>query len=327
MRTEDIGYLLAVADAGSLVAAARELGVSQPTLSKSIARLERALGTPVIERLPRGVALTDAGRAFVGGARRVDRALAEAVASARSSERHAADRVRIGIGVGVPPALVRAACAVVLRGDRMSIELVGGMSDSLAASVAAGEIDFAVANEPSESRRLKWERLFPDPMIPVAGIRHPLARLRRVDWPTLAEQIWIVPATGTAVRGWFETQFELRDLPLPERIVSVRDYFTSPEFATTLGAIALMPASYLRTDVDPRRHRALALPDNWRSDRWVGLLHRADGRQGPGAANLMQAFEATARALFPVPTVASIASDGAPLTSRPDRRRRSPVRP
>lgn len=309
MRTEDIGYLLAVADAGSLVAAARGLGIGQPTLSKSIARLERALGTPLIERLPRGIALTDAGRAFVDRARPVDRALAEAVASARTPGRQAADRVRIGIGVGVPPALVRAACAAVLRDDRVSIELAGGMSDTLAASVAAGETDFAVTNEPSEARRLKWERLFSDPMIPVVGIRHPLARLRRIDWPTLSGQLWIVPATGTAVRGWFEAQFALRDLPPPERIVSVRDYFTSPEFATTLGAIALSPASYLHTDGDRRRHRALALPDDWRSDRWVGLLHRADGHRSPGATKLMKAFGATARALFldraGTPTVSS----------------------
>lgn len=71
MRTEDIGYLLAVADAGSLVGAARGLGIGQPTLSKSIARLERALGTPLIKRLPRGIDLTDAGRAFVDRARPV----------------------------------------------------------------------------------------------------------------------------------------------------------------------------------------------------------------------------------------------------------------
>jgi DNA-binding transcriptional LysR family regulator len=314
VRTEDIGYLLAVADAGSLVAAARGLGVSQPTLSKSIARLERALGTPLIARLPRGVALTDAGRAFVDRARPVDRALAEAVALARAPGRHSADCVRIGIGVGVPPALVRAACAAVLRDDPVSIELVGGMSDTLAASVAAGETDFAVTNEPSGARRLKWERLFSDPMIPVVGIRHPLARLRRIDWPTLAGQLWIAPATGTAVRGWFEAQFALRGLPPPERIVSVRDYFASPEFAATLGAIALMPASYLCTDGDPRRYRGLALPEDWRSDRWVGLLHRADGRQGHAAANLMKAFDATARALFQDQTAASTASGREAMT-------------
>lgn len=299
MRTEDIGYLLAVADAGSLVAAARGLGVGQPTLSKSIARLELALGTTLIERQRRGVVLTDAGRAFVQRARQAEHALAEAVASARASGRRAADRIRIGIGVGVPPGLVRAACAAALREAPVSVELVGGMSDTLAASVAAGDTDFAVTNEPTTARRVTWERLFPDPMVPVVGTRHPLARLRRIDWPTLAGQAWILPAPGTAVRGWFDAQFALRGLSLPERIVSVRDYFVSPEFATTLGAIMLLPASYLRTDGDPRRHRALALPDGWRSDRWVGLLHRPDGRPGPGAAKLMEAFDATARALFP----------------------------
>jgi DNA-binding transcriptional ArsR family regulator len=58
--------LVAVVDEGSVTAAAAALHMSQPALSHQIAALERELGTPVVERLGRGVRVTAAGRAAAG---------------------------------------------------------------------------------------------------------------------------------------------------------------------------------------------------------------------------------------------------------------------
>ncbi|SNS17713.1 LysR family transcriptional regulator [Tropicimonas sediminicola] len=60
---------LAVADTGSLSGAARELGLSQPTLGRQIRTLEEALGVTLFTRQPRGLALTEAGQALVPPAR------------------------------------------------------------------------------------------------------------------------------------------------------------------------------------------------------------------------------------------------------------------
>src|SRR3954451_3909242 len=57
--------LRAVARAGSLSAAARELGYTQPAVSHHVARLEAEVGTALLTRLPRGIRLTDAGLALV----------------------------------------------------------------------------------------------------------------------------------------------------------------------------------------------------------------------------------------------------------------------
>jgi molybdate transport repressor ModE-like protein len=57
--------LQAVARAGSVSAAARTLGYTQPAVSHHIARLEDEVGTALITRLGRGVRLTDAGLALV----------------------------------------------------------------------------------------------------------------------------------------------------------------------------------------------------------------------------------------------------------------------
>ncbi len=67
MRT--LECLVAIVDQGSLTKAAAVLHISQPALSHQIAAIERELGTPVIERLPRGTRPTAAGLAAAAEAR------------------------------------------------------------------------------------------------------------------------------------------------------------------------------------------------------------------------------------------------------------------
>jgi len=93
MRT--LECLVTVVEQGSLTKAAAVLHMSQPALSHQIAALERELGTPVIERLPRGIrptaaglaaaaegriALAAAGRAVMAGPRADDRAVSHRAA-------------------------------------------------------------------------------------------------------------------------------------------------------------------------------------------------------------------------------------------------------
>ncbi len=74
MERRHLIYFLAVAEAGTISAAARDLGLSQPTVSQAIADLESSLGMPLFTRA-HGMTLTSAGRAFEAPARRALRAL------------------------------------------------------------------------------------------------------------------------------------------------------------------------------------------------------------------------------------------------------------
>ena len=67
----DLRFLLAVADAGSMLAAARSLGVNQSTVQRRLAELETRLGHRLMERLPSGYQLTDLGAAVLPQARAV----------------------------------------------------------------------------------------------------------------------------------------------------------------------------------------------------------------------------------------------------------------
>ncbi len=70
-RFEAMRMLVAAADEGSLSAAGRRLGVPLPTLSRRIGDLEARLGVKLLARSPRGLALTEAGSAYLASARRI----------------------------------------------------------------------------------------------------------------------------------------------------------------------------------------------------------------------------------------------------------------
>jgi DNA-binding transcriptional LysR family regulator len=76
MDFREIGYVVAVADAGGFTAASRDLFVSQPALSQSVRKVEHELGADLFVRAGREVRLTAAGEAFVERARPLLRAVA-----------------------------------------------------------------------------------------------------------------------------------------------------------------------------------------------------------------------------------------------------------
>jgi LysR family transcriptional regulator, carnitine catabolism transcriptional activator len=94
MEMRQIDYVLAVIDHGSFTAGAQALGIAQPSLSEGLRRLEGELGVRLFDRVGRRVALTDAGRAFEGPARRLvrERALVlDAVGAVRALDKGTLD--------------------------------------------------------------------------------------------------------------------------------------------------------------------------------------------------------------------------------------------
>ena len=65
MKLQHFRDLVAIAEHGSLRAAARYLGTAQPTLTRSLSELERELGAPLFERRSKGMFATPLGQAFV----------------------------------------------------------------------------------------------------------------------------------------------------------------------------------------------------------------------------------------------------------------------
>ncbi|MEO3851641.1 LysR family transcriptional regulator [Streptomyces sp. B8F3] len=114
--TRVLRYFLAVAERLSFTAAARELYVTQPSLSRQIRRLEADLGAELFERAGREVRLTAAGEALVPAARRITGDWAAAVREVRTAAAAARNVLRLGfVATGAGPLGPRARAAFAAR--------------------------------------------------------------------------------------------------------------------------------------------------------------------------------------------------------------------
>jgi DNA-binding transcriptional LysR family regulator len=71
IQPDDLGFFCVLAASGRLDAAARELGVTTPAVSRHLARMERALGVALVARTTRRMALTPEGELYLAHARRI----------------------------------------------------------------------------------------------------------------------------------------------------------------------------------------------------------------------------------------------------------------
>ena len=194
MNLRQLQYLVAIADAGSFTRAAERLLVAQPSLSQQIKSLEQELGGQLLERLPNGVRLTSAGKAFMPDARLAVTHAAHAARSARSvfclesGELEVATVTSVAFGV-LPPAFERwraryPATTLVLREyqHRRALE----------DAVRAGAGDIAVGPRPAQWTGpvvgLGWEEF-----VAVLPRSDPLAdRRRAVALEELADRDWVL---------------------------------------------------------------------------------------------------------------------------------------
>lgn len=146
---ESMRYLLAVAKAGSLSGAARELHVDHATVGRRVAALEAALRTPLIERLPRSCRLTPAGASVVEQARQMESAAFNVTREVKSRQVSLAGRVT----VSASPVLATHFFAPRLRAFRQKYPQIqlSICAQAHQISLSRGEADIAVRHvRPSE---------------------------------------------------------------------------------------------------------------------------------------------------------------------------------
>ncbi|WP_395703284.1 LysR family transcriptional regulator [Aquabacterium sp.] len=152
---------VATVDAGSLTAAGRQLHRSQSALSMQIAKLEQAVGRPVLLRTPRRLDLTAAGRELLGHARRLVAQHDEAVQAMQR------DTLRGRLSVGVPedyavPYIAPVLRAFAQRHAAVELNLVCQQSTMLIPRVLRGEVDIAVV---TRDRAGRGRPLFEEPLV------------------------------------------------------------------------------------------------------------------------------------------------------------------
>lgn len=187
-----------VAARGSFSAAAEALSFTQSAVSQQVAALERETGTKLVERGPRGIRLTQAGRALVDHADAILARLDDAEEELAAIAGLRGGRLRIASFQSAGATLVpRALGEFHRRFPDIQISLTQCEMGEAREALASGEVDLAIimdfAEMPVLAPELELTHLLDDPYDAVLPADHPLAGRRSIELHELADDRWIVP--------------------------------------------------------------------------------------------------------------------------------------
>jgi len=201
MNLRDLRYLVALAAHQHFGRAAAACFVSQPTLSTQIRKLEEELGVPLVERAPRNVMLTPAGRDIAERARRIVADVEAMHESARRSRDPEAGTVRLGLFPTLGPYLLPHAMPLIrTRFPKLELLLVEEKSDVLLAQLREGRLDATLLALPVHGDQLHTELLFEEPFVLAVPDTHPLAQRQSLTLDELSHQRLLLLEDGHCLR-------------------------------------------------------------------------------------------------------------------------------
>lgn len=209
MELNSLRQFLVVARLEHLSGAAEELRVAQPSLSRTIARLESELGTPLFDRSGR-LRLNDAGKLFrdhvergLGELDTGRRAVAEAVSEGVGTVRLASETFLTLTG---PLAAFKRAHPTI------EVELRWMAAEDMGRHLRAQDVDLCVASQPIPAEGLEAVQLLDEAVGVAMPLDHPLAGRTSVSIDELTGQPFVSARKGHWQRRLLDRLFAARDL-------------------------------------------------------------------------------------------------------------------
>lgn len=251
--------------------AADELGISESTLSRSIARLEEHYGQRLFDRVANGVRLNAYGRLVLS---RVERALTElenAERDVRSLRDADAPSIAIGflpsVGPRVVPDLIMR-----LRHSYAAVHfrLMEGTGSALRDALLRGEIDFSIATHRFPDPAIDWSPLWDDEVVALVPAGHRLARRKAIEVAELGADRIITFGPGHTAR-------QAVDELMRRTAVMLNIVFEGDDLATMVGLADVGFGTALVVDtLEHLRHSATMLRFKDSPARTIGLATRKD---------------------------------------------------
>jgi LysR family hydrogen peroxide-inducible transcriptional activator len=194
MELHQLRYFVAVAETGSFTRAAEREGVTQPTLSEQVIRLEsqeKGIGRRLFDRIGRKVVLTDAGQVLLSHAQGILAAVGEAERAVQDSGE--GGTLRIGAIPTIAPFLLPAAVTR-FRKDHpaVQLQLKEDLTERLLADLLAGELDVGLMALPIRDDRLHVEKLYTEPLVMALPQKHRLASRAEVKLGDVMDEPFIL---------------------------------------------------------------------------------------------------------------------------------------
>ncbi len=242
MRLRHIEVLVAVAETGSIRAAARKVGLTQPALSKTIRQMESDLHVQMLTRTPRGVVLTEYGRAVLVRARSINaelRRMDEEVAQLRGQMRGS-----VSMGVAPLPSLMilpHVLPQFCSQHPEVEVRIVDGIYPSVLPFIREGMFDFVVGPVPPDRvvGEFDVEHLLETGLVVAGRPKHPNSKARRLADLVSAQWMTLGPAGGPG--DHFVNAFEAQGLTAPKATIKSESFASSLALIETSDFLCILP--------------------------------------------------------------------------------------
>lgn len=227
LKLSHLQVMSAFADTGHIGLAADRLGIAQPAASRLLSEVEAILGTPVRQRLGRGVVLTEAGQRLADRAVRVMQELQEAAREVAEVAAGGVGRVRIGAVTAPAMDIVLPALRTArLSHPRIESEVVVASSDILCDQLAAGRLDFVFGRVPAgvDASAFDGVVIAPEPVALVVRRGHRLAERPPLRPEELLDYDWVMPGEDSPLARAVMARLAELGLPRPSQRLSTASF-------------------------------------------------------------------------------------------------------
>jgi len=221
LHARQLRLLIAVAEHGSLLAAAERVGLTQPGASKALKELESTLNAPLFVRTNRGLVPTEAGVCAVRFARLIQSDIGHLQQELSAIASGAGGSIAVGTIMGAVPLLTRALTRLMDRQPELSVEIVEDTSESLLALIDQGRLDAAICRSSVSTKPHLYDTVVikDEYLAVIAHQSHPAASLPSVTLQELSTSRWVVYRAHMPMRRTLEREFFDENLFFPTHLI------------------------------------------------------------------------------------------------------------
>ena len=285
-----IRLFVAVAETGSMCAAATKLYVAQPTISQSIKELETGYGVRLFERYGKRLHITETGQALLPKAKQVLASFDQLEAEVSPKRFH--ERIRIGATMTVGSCLLaQLVKSLNVRFPETETYSRVANTQTIENLLLKSDLDIGVVEGEIESPYLVSEPIIEDFLVIACSQPHPFARIRRLPVRLLEHQAFVMREKGSGTRALFEAF--LRRQKIDIRVIWEA---TCPEAIRAAmldcGCLSAISVRLIERDIREGRLHVICNPTReW--DRTFNFVYHRDKRLSPAMKairEIMQSF-------------------------------------
>lgn len=222
LKMRHLSMLKSIERHGSLTRVARETGISQPAVTKTLAEIESLFGAPLFHRSGRGLKPTEMGELAMLRASHMLQELDHWASEMEAVRKGYRARLLIGAVPYVPGSLLTQAIMALRERHNIIIVIRQATTDHLVQALCDHELDCVLGRASAVAGRDNlWHEVLYAQRPVLVGHSKLLKRLegRRLDWRSLASMNWILPSPATPIGARIVELFTQAQVPVPVPII------------------------------------------------------------------------------------------------------------